>query len=52
LLKIADLPREGGLPNAQLHRRFRHRAMVGDGDKGFQAPEIHRSIIFRGGMDC
>jgi hypothetical protein len=52
LLKIADLPRQRRLPNAQVHRRFRHRAKVGDRDKGFQAPEIHGSIVFRSGMGC
>ena len=51
LLKIADLPRQRRLPNAQVHRRFRHRAKVGDGDKGFQAPEIHGPIVFRGGIE-
>ena len=52
LLKIADLPRQRRLPNAQVHRRFRHRAKFGDGDKGFQAPKIHGPIVFRGGMRC
>ena len=35
VLKIADLPRQGRLPNAHVRRRFRHRAKIGDGDKGF-----------------
>jgi len=51
LLKIADLPRQRRLPNAQVHRRFRHRAKVGDRDKGFQAPEIHGLYLFRDGMN-
>src|SRR5262249_19540073 len=40
LLEIADLSREGGLPDAQAQRCFRHRAQLGYGDKGAQAPQV------------
>jgi hypothetical protein len=44
LLKIAELPRQGRLPYAQAHRRFRNRAQLGDGNEGSQAPQIHASM--------
>ena len=41
LFEATDLARKRGLRDVQHVRRFRDGAMLGDGDEGFQASEVH-----------
>ena len=45
VFEIADLPRQGGLADAQTQRRLRNRAEVGDRDEGPQALEVHLAYL-------
>jgi hypothetical protein len=51
LLKIAELPRQGRLPYTQEQRGFQHRAQLGDGNKGSQAPQVHDFNVCLVGME-
>src|ERR1043166_7433176 len=44
LLKVGDLSGECRLSDAQAHRGFRYSAEFGDGNTGFQAPQVHHSF--------
>ena len=43
LLEIADLPGEGRLSDAQVHRRPGDSAQLGHGDEGSRVPQVHGS---------
>ena len=45
VFEIGDLPRQGGLADAQTHPRLRHRAEVGDRDERPQALEVHPAYL-------
>jgi hypothetical protein len=49
-LEIADLPRKGGLSDAQAQRCFRNRAQLRYGDEGAQAPQVHACNLCQIGM--
>jgi hypothetical protein len=50
LLEPPDLPRQRRLGDVEHLRRLRDGAVLGDGDEGFQAPEVHPSCLCPFGM--
>ena len=52
LLEVTDVPRKGGLADAQVLGGPRHRAQLGDGDDGAQAPQVHVGRLSPIGMNA
>src|SRR5262249_19676463 len=50
-LKLAELPRERGLSDAQAQRGFGNGAQLRYDGEGAQAPQVHRTNLCRIGME-